>query len=58
MLLPFQALECYLDEICPYQGAEADSKTYLSELIKNSNLQIIVTGYASDGIPLIKLYKF
>lgn len=56
MLLPFQAIECYLDEIFPYEGTEESGKTYLSQLIKNSTLEASVTGYSDDNIPLIKLF--
>jgi A-kinase anchor protein 1, mitochondrial len=56
MLLPFQAIECYLDGIMPYEGYEEEGKNYLSQLIKSSQLQVEVTGYADDGVPLVKLF--
>lgn len=80
MLLPFQAVECYLDGIYPYEGkisfrfslkfccliyfcfffklkgTEDEGKNFLSEFIKNSTLKAVITGYAEDGIPLIKLF--
>lgn len=81
MLLPFQAIECYLDEVLPFEGkfsikkdfflffyysnltslyfkgTEEEGKNFLSQFIKNSYLKAKFTGYAEDGIPLIKLFK-
>ncbi len=56
MLLPFQAIECYLDDILPYEGYEEEGKNYLSQFIKGSPLQVEVTGYADDGVPMVKLF--
>lgn len=57
MLLPFQAVECYLDNILPFEGYEEEGKGYLSQIIKGTRLQVIVNGYAEDGVPLIKLFR-
>jgi hypothetical protein len=38
-------------------GTEEEGKNFLSQFIKNSYLKAKFTGYAEDGIPLIKLYK-
>ena len=56
MLLPFQAIECYLDGILPYEGYEEEGKNFLSQIIKDSQLQVEVTGYADDGVPMVKLF--
>lgn len=56
MLLPFQAVECYLDGIYVYQGTEEEGKKFLTEIIKGAQLKISLCGYAEDGIPLIKLF--
>ena len=56
MLLPFQAIECYLDGIFPYDGTEESGKAFLSHMIKNSMTEAAVTGYSDENIPLIKLY--
>lgn len=56
MLLPFQAIECYLDGVYPYEGTEESGKVFLSQLINKSTLQASVTSYAEENIPLIKLF--
>ena len=56
MLLPFQAVECYLDGIFPIEGTEEKGKSFVNNLIKNSVIKAVHTGYAEDGVPLVKLY--
>jgi hypothetical protein len=56
MLLPFQAIECYLDGIYPYEGTEESGKSFLSQLIKNSTLEATVTGFSEENIPQLKLF--
>lgn len=49
--LPFQAVECYLTD-------SKFSSSELEKLICKTSLQAELGGYAGDGIPLVKLYKF
>lgn len=57
MLLPFQGIECFLDGCwSTNQSLIEEGKIFLSQQIKDSLTEALVTGYSEDGIPFIKLY--
>lgn len=56
MILPFQGIECYLDGVYPHQNLIEEGKTFLSQRLKDSNTDALVTGYSEDGIPQIRLF--
>merc|ERR1739836_285518 len=46
MLLPFQGIECYLDECwCANQNLIEEGKMFLSNQIKNSTTEALMIGY-------------
>nr|XP_026690008.1 KH domain-containing protein akap-1 [Ciona intestinalis] len=58
--LPFQALECYLDNISSPTDDNSfcsDSVNRLQELLAHGRFQVRVTGYRSNGIPRIHLFR-
>nr|CAB3220773.1 KH domain-containing protein C56G2.1 [Phallusia mammillata] len=57
--LPFQATECYMDNISPPKDNKfcEDSVKKLQELLQDGRFQARVTGYRSDGHPRIHLFK-
>ncbi|CAF0812975.1 unnamed protein product [Brachionus calyciflorus] len=57
MVLPFQALECYLDGISSYEGTEEEGKQFLTNMVRSSNLKARITGYY-EGLSGIRLYLY
>ncbi|CAK8676497.1 uncharacterized protein LOC143445105 [Clavelina lepadiformis] len=57
--LPFQAVECYLDNIAPPEDNRfcEETVTKIAELLKEGRFQARVTGYRGDGHPRIQLFK-
>lgn len=57
MVLPFQALECYLDGVCPYEGTEEAGKQYLTQMVRSSTLKAKICE-TYDGLVSVKLLLF
>nr|XP_039270994.1 A-kinase anchor protein 1, mitochondrial-like [Styela clava] len=58
--LPFQAAECYLDNIAPLEdekGYSIESTTVLQELLKEGEFHARISRYRPDGVPYIRLFK-
>ncbi|KDR20045.1 uncharacterized protein LOC110829398 [Zootermopsis nevadensis] len=60
LTLPFQAAECYLANVIPFGGHEAEwskeAVDSMEELTQGQVLQAQVCGYAEDSMPLVYLY--
>nr|CAD7612341.1 unnamed protein product [Timema genevievae] len=61
MMLPFQATECYLANVSPVGGVEAEwskeSLIAVEELTHGQMLQAQLCGYSDDGVPVVYLYS-
>nr|CAD7431376.1 unnamed protein product [Timema monikensis] len=61
MMLPFQATECYLANVSPVGGVEAEwskeSLIAMEELTHGQMLQAQLCGYSDDGVPVVYLYS-
>nr|CAD7202697.1 unnamed protein product [Timema douglasi] len=61
MMLPFQATECYLANVSPVGGVEAEwskeSLIAMEELTQGQMLQAQLCGYSDDGVPVVYLYS-
>ncbi|UXI14753.1 hypothetical protein NH340_JMT00696 [Sarcoptes scabiei] len=58
LLLPFQAIECYMARVAPINqiGWTQQATEFLDQLIKNQVIYARVHSYANDKIPLVNLY--
>ena len=57
MVLPFQAIECYLDGVCAYEGAEEAGRQFLTDMVRSSTLKASITE-SYDGLSGVKLYLY
>ncbi|RMZ94069.1 hypothetical protein BpHYR1_053124, partial [Brachionus plicatilis] len=57
MVLPFQALECYLDGVCPYEGSEEIGKQYLTDMVRSASLKAKVCE-SYDGMVGVRLFLY
>lgn len=57
MVLPFQALECYLDGVIPFEAAEEVGKQYLTQMVRSASLKAKICD-CYDGLVGLKLFLF
>ncbi|KAF5269684.1 hypothetical protein FQA39_LY08607 [Lamprigera yunnana] len=60
LMLPFQACECFLANIRPLEGEDAEwapeAYTMVADLTKGNIVSTQVAEYTTDGIPLVLIY--